>query len=340
MIKKLTPPLKENDISSLWKYSDKIYISCICITYNHELYIRDTLDSILAQKSEYRFEIIVHDDLSTDSTRNILLEYKNKFPNIIKLILQKENQYSQGKKVIPLAVEKTNGEYICLCEGDDFWVDKNKIQKQIETLKKNKKINICFTDAYKSIENKIIASKERIKKNITHSIDDVILGGGSFMPTASIMFEKKSFDIIPTWINDVPVGDYFYQILLSIPNGAIYLSEKTIVYRVNSANSWSSKRYKMSEDKLINEAELYKKYLNEIKKTFINKKSLDLALANQLSIISLLLLKNGYLLSSKKVIEDSWEIQKNINIKQKIIYLTRHINIVEYFLYNIIKYFK
>ncbi|MCD4621429.1 glycosyltransferase, partial [Proteus mirabilis] len=120
IINKLIPPEKESDIQKYWIHHDKIYISCICTTYNQDKYIEDTLNGMLAQKCDFKFEIIVHDDLSTDNTREILFKYKEKYPSIIKLILQNENQYQKKKKIFPLAIEQASGDFIALCEGDDF----------------------------------------------------------------------------------------------------------------------------------------------------------------------------------------------------------------------------
>ena len=145
MIKQLNQPKNESEIKQHWKYTDRVYISCVCIVFNQEKYIQDTINGFLAQISEYKFEIVIHDDVSTDNTRKILLEYKNKYPSIIKLILQKENQYQQGKKITSIAISHANGEFIALCEGDDFWIDNKKLQQQIVLLNKN--INICISKA-------------------------------------------------------------------------------------------------------------------------------------------------------------------------------------------------
>ena len=93
-ITKLVAPEREAEITKHWKYTDKVYTSVICITFNQDIYIRDAIDSFLAQVTEYKFEIIIHDDVSTDKTREILKEYQQKYPSIIKLILQETNQFS------------------------------------------------------------------------------------------------------------------------------------------------------------------------------------------------------------------------------------------------------
>ena len=107
---------------------DKPLVSISCIAYNHESYIRQCLDGFLMQKTTFSFEILIHDDASTDNTTDIIREYERKYPDIIKPIYQKENQYSKG---IPISATfnwpRAKGKYIAMCEGDDYWTDPLKI---------------------------------------------------------------------------------------------------------------------------------------------------------------------------------------------------------------------
>ena len=110
--------------------SDKPLVSIKCMTYNHEKYISRTLDGFLIQKTTFPFEILVHDDASTDKTTYILHEYEKKFPKIIKVIYEEINQYQFGmhhKKIN----EAIKGKYLAVCEGDDYWINKNKLQVQV-----------------------------------------------------------------------------------------------------------------------------------------------------------------------------------------------------------------
>jgi len=107
---------------SNWKNQGKPLVSVVCITYNHEHYIKDAIEGFLIQETRFPFEIIIHDDASTDATAEISRQYAEKYPNIIRLILQEENQYSQGKNVLPIVFAKAKGEYVALCEGDDYFL--------------------------------------------------------------------------------------------------------------------------------------------------------------------------------------------------------------------------
>ena len=120
-------------------------VSVLCATYNQEKYIRQTLESFVMQKTNFPFEVIVNDDASTDKTPEIIKEFSDKYPNIIKPIYQKENQYSKG---IPIHIKclfpKATGKYLAFCEGDDFWTDENKLQTQYDIMEKNPDCHLCL----------------------------------------------------------------------------------------------------------------------------------------------------------------------------------------------------
>ena len=106
-------------------------VSIICITYNQEKYVRQALDGFVMQKTNFPFEVIIHDDASTDKTADIIREYQAKYPDIIKPIFQTVNQFSQGKDpIIYFILDKIQGQYVTINEGDDYWTDENKLQKQ------------------------------------------------------------------------------------------------------------------------------------------------------------------------------------------------------------------
>lgn len=237
MNKKLKPPKTEKDIQKHWKYQDKIYISCVCITYNHEVYVRDTIDSMLAQISDYKFEILIHDDLSTDKTREILFSYKERYPSIIKLILQSENQYSKGKKITPIALKYTSGEYIALCEGDDYWCDENKISMQMSMLLKYPTLSLSVHDSYVETNDGYKFSKWSSKPCII-KYGKIFKSSNQFSPTASMFFKKAGVIEAYTNYSDIPVGDFLLEIFLG-KNGVHYLPKKMSVYRRGVVGSWT-----------------------------------------------------------------------------------------------------
>ncbi len=119
-------------------------VSVLCQTYNHESFIRQCLDGIIMQKTNFGFEVLVHDDASTDKTANIIREYEKKFSKIIDPIYQIENQYSQKKRVFArIQLPRARGKYIAICEGDDYWTDPFKLQKQVDFLEANPEFSFC-----------------------------------------------------------------------------------------------------------------------------------------------------------------------------------------------------
>jgi len=124
-------------------------VSVACITYNHAKYIREAIESFLMQKTNFSYEILIHDDASTDGTDQIIKEYELKYPNLIFPTYQSENQFSKGVRRIlaTFVFPKCRGKYIALCEGDDYWTDPLKLQKQCEYLETNPEFGLVFTDA-------------------------------------------------------------------------------------------------------------------------------------------------------------------------------------------------
>lgn len=115
--------------------NDKIMVSVGMITYNHERFVAHAIESIVNQKTNFKFELIIHDDASTDSTAEIIKKYAAEYPDIIVPILQSENQYSKGISIGETFVyPKVRGKYYAFCEGDDYWVDMDKLQKQVDYL--------------------------------------------------------------------------------------------------------------------------------------------------------------------------------------------------------------
>lgn len=234
----------EQDIISSWKGKDNIIVTVVCAAYNHAEYIEDSITGFLMQETDFAFEIIIHDDASTDKTADIVRAYQSKYPNIIKPIFQDENQFSKGGfKPSPYAASFANGKYIALCEGDDFWVDKYKIQRQFIELEKNPNLNLCIHSAYTiNSEGGIHSSyKFPTRPEFIHTVDykEIYTELGQFSPTASMFIRKHIIDDLPAFFLDVPVGDFFLE-AFSGSNGVVYLPEKMSVYRREVPNSWSS----------------------------------------------------------------------------------------------------
>ncbi len=219
----------------------EILVSIICNAYNQGDYIEQTIKGFLMQKTNFPFEILIHDDASTDSTAEIILKYQKEYPDLIKPLIQKENQYSKKAPITELyQVPRAKGKYIAMCEGDDYWTDPYKLQKQVDALEKHPEIDVCAHKTEIHSDEKPIGVVPKINDNRIFSVEDVILGDGGFVATASLMFRKE-------WLNrgykfaEIFSLDYAWQIGGSLNGGMLYLSDTMCVYRKQAKNSWSKK---------------------------------------------------------------------------------------------------
>jgi len=169
-----------------WDNNIEPLVSICSITYNHGPYIKECLEGFLMQKTTFPVEILIHDDASTDGTEEIIREYEVKYPHIIKPLYEDENQWAKGKKGSKVFnFPRARGKYIAICEGDDYWTDSLKLQKQVEFLKKNSDCSLCF-HASKSIRNNnpndyTLHRLKDIPRDNKFEMKHAILGGGRFM---------------------------------------------------------------------------------------------------------------------------------------------------------------
>ncbi|WP_351189657.1 glycosyltransferase [Shewanella sp. TB4-MNA-CIBAN-0142] len=237
MFDKLVAPKREEEILKHWKYIDKVYISVICTTFNQEVYIKDAIESFLAQETEYRFEIIIHDDASVDKTLEILKQYQKKYPTIIKLIIQTENQYSINS-LYPLynLLGLSSGKYIALCEGDDFWLSKRKLQKQIEIIEQDTLLSLVAHETYKISESAdLILGNFNVKPGIYKTKN--IISKRWVFATNSLFFKKEIVNNLPEWFVNSVNYDVAMQLLASL-HGDIYALPDTLsMYRVSAKGS-------------------------------------------------------------------------------------------------------
>lgn len=259
-----------------------IMVSICCLTYNHERYIREALDSFVNQKTNFKYEILIHDDASTDKTAEIIREYEEKYPDLVKPIYQKENQYSKKKRItLTYQFPRVKGKYIAMCEGDDYWCDENKLQQQFDILENNADISLCVHDSlcknYKTGTEKEINgySKNKILDLKQYLIDYLEVEPKTLFQTSSYFFRTKAIesllaDDIPFFFKECPVGDIPLVLLIGMSGKICYLKKTMSVYRMGVAGSWTasnkgndvSKKMKESYE-LFNEYSNYK-YQNEI----------------------------------------------------------------------------
>lgn len=217
-------------------------VSICCTTYNHEKYIEETIEGFLAQEVEFRFEIIIHDDASTDNTSKIIQRYASKYPNLIFPILQMENQWSKGIRPSPTLVwPRAKGKYIALCEGDDYWTDPLKLQKQVDLMEQNTELSICFHYVNKvDKDDKLLKTYDEVDNNNV-LFKDVYNDKKQETRTSSIIFRISMLDysLIPLNAN---AGDLFLKLALLSKGDGYRIPELMSSYRIHSGGVWSAER--------------------------------------------------------------------------------------------------
>lgn len=234
-----------------------ILVSIHCLVYNHEPYIRKCLEGFVMQKTDFRFEAIVHADASTDKSAAIIREYAEKFPDIIKPIYQAENQYSQKNGAIGRAISaKTRGKYIALCEGDDYWTDPLKLQKQVDFLENHPDYSMTCTDSIVQ-KGESVLNWKRYPKNCEIPFHDVLGKRGAWIYTASMLYRREYMSDYPDFARECHIGDYPTTIHLALKGKVYFFAEKMVTYRYMHQGSWSAST-KIDET-------FYSKWLSEIR---------------------------------------------------------------------------
>lgn len=318
----------EEEIRAKWKGHEPPLVSVVCIAYNHESYINDAINGFIVQETDFPFEIIIHDDASTDGTTEIIKEYAERFPNLIKPVLQRENQYSKGKNPFPIAASYARGEYIALCEGDDYWTDPNKIQIQVEEMRKHPQCNMSYHPALAtymdgSKPDKVI--KKRNKGNKIFTTSEIIVGGG-FCPTASMVMRRNVIDILPEWYcTKVLAGDLYLEILGSLNAGLLYIDRVMSVRRENVPGSWCSKRRAESNDDYLRRIELHEECYQQLNRSAAEKytREVNQRIGFFNYILAKRLLKNRDYSNFRKFIEKSWKLSPYLSFKQTLLYFCR-----------------
>ncbi|WP_455508880.1 glycosyltransferase [Butyricimonas paravirosa] len=208
-------------------------VSIDCITYNQAPYIRQCLDGFLMQKTDFLFEILVHDDASTDGTSDIIREYEMNYPDLIKPIYQKENQYSKGIGIsATFQFPRAKGKYIAMCEGDDYWIDPLKLQKQVDFLEKNSSYGMIFSRAIIYNQNKKRNVGMLGKPNV--SFDELLLHNP--IPTLTVMLKREL--ILEYLEKMVPLnkkwkmGDYPMWLWVALKSKIAFSPDVTAVYNL------------------------------------------------------------------------------------------------------------
>lgn len=224
-----------------------VLVSINCITYNHEAYIGDAIEGFLKQKTDFDFEILIGEDCSTDETRKVIEKYVLKYPSKIRLITSDENVGAHNNAY--RLHKNSNGKYIALCEGDDYWTDSLKLQKQVNYMEKNPDCTLCFHNAKVLSTNneetgRIVVpwlknNEKYFSKNHKYSAGELALLG--YIPTASYLYPKHLLDNLPDWSFQSVAGDNVVKLIAASHGYAHYIDEFMSVYRFGIEGSFTTR---------------------------------------------------------------------------------------------------
>lgn len=230
----------------------QIEVTVITTAYNHEQFIASTIEGIVHQKTNFPFELIIHDDASTDRTAEIIRTYQKRYPEIVKPIFQTENQYSRGRDIYSILLPKVQGKYVALCEGDDCWLDLGKLQKQYDFMKSHLDYIAC-------VHNSIVEEFTTGKKGLLSlrqeegelTFADVSAYGGSAYQTSSLFVEgdlfRSSITELPACFRMCPeFGDYQFSMFLAASGRMWYMPDSMSIYRRFTPSSWTKAQSELS----------------------------------------------------------------------------------------------
>jgi glycosyltransferase involved in cell wall biosynthesis len=298
-------------------------VSIVCITFNQKEYLPRAIQSFLLQQTDFPFELVIHDDASTDGTELIIKNYAKLYPTIIKPIFETRNQYSQGVKIMTtICIPQCASSLIAICEGDDYWVSRKKLQRQYEAMARNPSIRLCFHQVRDVDSDEKLLGLASCYGEAEHLysakaiIDDILIRTSSIMVKKEIFQDLEKFNVL---CPEAPVSDYPIKVIAADKKGAVYVPSILSAYRRNVAGSWTQKR-----------VDDYRFYLDTNLKMFAMFEKLDRFLEGRYA---------GILKQKMKAVLVTLLRSEKVPVKDKIaIYVSyaHHLSLKERFLFHLV----
>lgn len=220
-------------------------VTVILPTHNHAPFIAQAIESVLMQQTDFPFDILLHDDASTDGTADICREYAGKYPDKITLIAQTVNQYTIDRRIQShILIPRVNAKYTAILDGDDYWVDPLKLQKQVGYLEAHPDCTLCIGGALLvDAANQVVGKVTPYQQDCIVNPDDMIRGGGGFSATNTIVMPTQLLKNLPKFADYVEAEDIPFQLLGALSGHAWYVADILMAYRVAVPGSWSTRQY-------------------------------------------------------------------------------------------------
>ncbi len=232
--------------------NNNIMVSVCCLVYNHEKYLRKCLDGFVMQRTNFKFEVLIHDDASTDHSADIIREYEKKYSDIIKPIYQKENQYSKKVKINWVyQYPRIKGKYVAWCEGDDYWCDPNKLQKQFDIMEKYDDVALCTHKVKLIKENgddtNLFIPRHHLDggRYNTEEVLSLFIDYNKYPFHTSSYFTRYEYlaaikNKFPRFMEVSPAGDSALVRYLALQGNVLYIDNEYSCYRIGVKGGWNS----------------------------------------------------------------------------------------------------
>jgi glycosyltransferase involved in cell wall biosynthesis len=258
--------MEDLSMSTTSQKPTQVKVSVAMITYNHEAFIGQAIESVLMQQTDFEFELVIGEDCSTDKTREIVADYARRYPKRIRALLHEHNLGKLGKNNATAVINACRGDYIAWLEGDDYWTDPLKLQLQVDFLESHRECAICFHNAEKVFEGggqepSLYCSPDM---PAVTGLEDLL--EYDYIPTASIMYRRGQIGELPSWFLDLQVGDWPSHILRAQYGDVCYINRVMSVYRIHSRGMWNGKTY---IDRLLVNIQVYESLYNYLPRRYI-----------------------------------------------------------------------
>jgi glycosyltransferase involved in cell wall biosynthesis len=218
---------------------DDVVVSVLVVTYGHARFVGEALDSALAQRLPQPFEILVSEDCSTDGTREIVQQYAERNPHLVRLLLSERNLHSN--EVVARGFRAARGRYVALLDGDDYWTSDDKLRMQVELLDARPDLTICFHNAHVVDEHSRSSGRlwNRPDQPAVSDLHDLLRG--NFITTSSVMYRRAAVAELPTWYADFfPVTDWPLHVLYARAGRIGYIDRTLGAYRLHPGGLFST----------------------------------------------------------------------------------------------------